>query len=103
MIPDKTPSELLTEELVKEHGKDLVDYVNRCFYLRSWNALHGDYPYELDYDRLRSLLAIDQEFGLRQAFDSYKMKEKQREAEQQIKVQQAQAKSGGGGGARRTF
>jgi hypothetical protein len=100
MLPEKTRDELIAEELAAEYGEDIVIYVNRCFYLRSWKALHGDYPYEMDYHRLKALLAIEQEFGLRQAFDAWQMKEKQREGEQQIKTQQAQARSKSG---QRTF
>lgn len=64
------------EELCDEYGTHIVEYVNRCFYMRSWMKVHGSYPYELDYLMLKAILACEEEVSLRTAKASYDSMEK---------------------------
>lgn len=68
------------DELCEEYGTNIVEFVNRCFYMRSWRKIHGTYPYELDYLMLRAILACEEEISLRTAKTSYDSMEKSRQA-----------------------
>lgn len=70
-----TPHELFYDELCGEWGPEAVDYVQRCFYLRMWKQVHGTYPCPLDYVRMRALMALEEEYNLRQAYEMYKSHE----------------------------
>jgi len=66
-----TPHEVFYQELCDEWGPEIVDYVQRSFYLRMWKQVHGEYPCELDYVRLRSLMAIEEEQNLKQNYEMH--------------------------------
>lgn len=84
MAPEVSVEEAQYDELCDLYGQGIVDYTLRCFYLRSWKSLHGDYPFKLNYLRMRSLLALEQEFGLRQAYDAWKMRQEHDQQKAQI-------------------
>ena len=79
MIGDReTPSEREYNALCDEFGDEVVSLVHRCFYLRAWMNVHGQYPYQLEYIMLRAILAVEEEISLRQAKESFDAREKQR-------------------------
>ena len=97
MIGDReTPSEREYNALCDEFGDEVVALVHRCFYLRAWMNVHGEYPYRLEYIMLRSILAVEEEISLRQAKDSFDAREKQRAMERSMssKTQSHQGHSG---------
>ena len=77
----ETPSEREYNALCDEFGDETVALVHRCFYLRAWMNVHGEYPYKLEYIMLRSILAVEEEISLRQAKESFDAREKQRTME----------------------
>ena len=82
MIGDReTPSEREYNALCDEFGDEIVALVHRCFYLRAWMNVHGQYPYQLEYIMLRAILAVEEEISLRQAKESFDAREKQRAME----------------------
>ena len=92
-----TPHELFYQQLCDEFGPELVDYTQRCFYLRLWKQVHGEYPCTLDYLRLRSLLAIEEEQNLKQSYEMYVSNEKSRNVDRQTTQQHHPGGHMGGG------
>ena len=74
----ETPSEREYNALCDEFGDEVVSLVHRCFYLRAWMNVHGQYPYQLEYIMLRAILAVEEEISLRQAKEAFDAREKQR-------------------------
>ena len=92
----ETPSEREYNALCDEFGDEVVSLVHRCFYLRAWMNVHGQYPYQLEYIMLRAILAVEEEISLRQAKESFDAREKQRVMERSTmsKTRGAQSHSG---------
>ena len=89
-IVQRLPVDIFYDSLYKLHGETFVSFVDRCFYLKAWKSIHGSYPYSLDYLKLRAIIVIEEEIGLRKAKEMFDMKQKQNRMEREIRAKQAQ-------------
>ena len=106
-IVQRSPQERFRELLVEQFDENIVSFVERLFYLRSWKNLHGSYPYEpLPHETMKALLAIETELKLRESKEVFDSKQKSQKMDSQIRAQAAKARGGGMpgvGGGGQTF
>jgi len=57
--------------------------------------VHGSYPFDLDYERLKCIMAIEEEIGLKQAEQSFKMHEQQEQQRRQMAKSQIKGQGAG--------